>query len=129
MFEQDYIMRMIHQLIWALFKLLFDLDIDASGEDALALRDEDEKTLDRLMDMVDAGHVGEAEDIVFDIADAANPADVKLALLFFLRLNDRTDAFLEEHGFTREELADDLRTVLKKYGLDGMAGMLMSQDN
>ena len=128
MFEQDYIMRLIHQAIWAIFKLLFDVDIDASGEQIPGMRDRDEQTLSKLTDMLDAGRVGEAEDIVFDIADGANPADIPLVLAFFLRLNDRDDAFLEENGFTREELAEDLKAILKKYGLDGMAAMLMPQD-
>ena len=128
MFEQDYIMRLIHQVIWAMFKLLFDIDIDAPGERLPVTRDRDKQTLDRLTALVDAGRVGEAEDIVFEIADNADAADIPLVLTFFLRLNDRTDAFLEEHGFTREELADDLNAILKKYSLDGMAGMLMPQD-
>ena len=128
MYEQDYIMRLIHQVIWAMFKLLFNVDIDASGEHLPIARDGDKQTLDRLTALLDAGRVGEAEDIVFEIADHADAADIPLVLTFFLRLNDRTDAFLEEHGFTREELADDLNAILKKYRLDGMADMLMPQD-
>ena len=127
MFEQDYIMRMIHQVIWAMFKLLFQIDVDAAGELPLLPREGDGKRLEELTDMIDGGRIGEAEDIVFDIADEKNPEDVRLVLLFFLRVNDKTDAFLEEHGFTRKELADDLKAILAKYGLDGMERMLLPQ--
>ena len=127
MFEQDYIMRMIHQVIWAMFKLLFQIDVDAAGELPLLPREGDGKRLEELTDMIDGGRIGEAEDIVFDIADEKNPEDVRLVLLFFLRVNDKTDAFLEEHGFTRKELADDLKVILSKYGLDGMERMLLPQ--
>ena len=127
MFEQDYIMRMIHQVIWAMFKLLFQIDVDAAGEVIPLAREGDARLLDELTDMIDSGRVGEAEDIVFDLADAQDPQDVQLVLLFFLRLNDKSDEFLEEHGFTRQELAEDLKSILAKYGLDGMERMLLPQ--
>ena len=120
-------MRLIHQVIWALFKMLFDIDMDAPA--ARVLPSGERETLERLLEMVDSGRVGEAEDIVFDIADAGNRADAALVLLFFSHLNDKPDAFLEEHGFTREELADDLKTILAKYDLSGMAQMLLPQDD
>ena len=123
MFEQDYIMRMIHQVIWAMLKMLFDIDTEAPVE--TWARDEEEKALlFELFAMVDSGQIGKAEDIVFELADVADRKDLKLILLFFSYLNDKSDEFLREDGFCREELQEDLRTVLAKYGVDAMAQML-----
>lgn len=51
MFEQDYIMRMIKEMVRAILKLLFN--IDAGVPSAELLKDsEDAQTLDELLDMV-----------------------------------------------------------------------------
>lgn len=117
-------MRMIHQVIWAMLKMLFNIDAEAPAEEWF--RDEREKALLReLLGMVDGGQAGRAEDIVFELADAADRKDLKLILLFFSYLNDKPDAFLESSGFNREELQEDLKAILAKYGLDTMAQMLL----
>ena len=116
-------MRMIHQVIWAMLKMLFSIDNEVPAHDWF--RDEEEKALLReLIDMVDSGQIGKAEDVVFELADVADRKDLKLILLFFSYLNDKSDAFLEEDGFCREELQEDLRTILAKYGVDAMAQMI-----
>ena len=116
-------MRMIHQVIWAMLKMLFSIDNEAPAQDWF--RDEEEKALLReLIDMVDSGQIGKAEDVVFELSDAADRKDLKLILLFFSYLNDKSDEFLREDGFCREELQEDLRTILAKYGVDAMAQMI-----
>lgn len=51
MFEQDYIMRMIKEMVRAILKLLFN--IDAGAPAAELLKDsEDAQTLDELLDRV-----------------------------------------------------------------------------
>lgn len=51
MFEQDYIMRMIKEMVRAILKLLFNIDTDAPAAELLKGL-EDAQTLDELLDMV-----------------------------------------------------------------------------
>ena len=125
MFEQDYIMRMIHQVIWAMLVMLFNMNVETPVEDWLRDEKEEKELLDALLDMVDNGQAGKAEDAVFDLADAGDRKDLRLILLFFLYLNDKPDEFLAESGFCREELQEDLGTILEKYGLGAMVQMVL----
>ena len=60
MFEQDYVMRLIKEMVRAILKLLFN--IDTASPSAELLKDEEEQqTLDELLDMVDNGLINEAE--------------------------------------------------------------------
>ncbi len=64
MFEQDYIVRLIKEMIRAILKLLFQIDINNPVEDLLEDR-ESQDTLEKLLDMVDNGNINEAENQVY----------------------------------------------------------------
>lgn len=71
MFEQDYIMRIIKEMVRAMLKLLFNIDTESPA--AELLEDEEEKaTLESLLDMIDDGDINEAENIIFEIVDTGN---------------------------------------------------------
>lgn len=56
MFEQDYIMRLIKEMIRMALKLLFHIDTDSPTAELLEEKAE-KGTLDRLLDLVDSGSV------------------------------------------------------------------------
>lgn len=58
-FEQDYVMRLIKEMVRAILKLLFNIDIESPTVDLLENREEKE-ALENLLDMVDAGKINEA---------------------------------------------------------------------
>lgn len=124
MFEQDYIMRMIKEIIRAILKLLFNIDTETPTVDLLE-NEEEKKTLETLLDMVDDGSINEAEDKIFEITVARDKADLEMVLLFYSYLNDKSDEFLTENNFTRKEIQDDLIYVLSQYGLDSMAELFL----
>lgn len=56
MYEQDYIMRLIKELVRAILKLIFHIDTESPIEELL--KDSEVKaTLDALLDMVDEGKI------------------------------------------------------------------------
>ena len=117
MFEQDYIMRLIKELIRTILKLLFHINTDALTIELL--EDEEEKeTMEALLDMVDEGNINQAENKIFELVE--DKANLEMILLFFSYLNDKPDEFLAENDFSRKELQDDLKYVLSEYGLDSM---------
>ena len=54
MFEQDYVMRLIKEMVRAILKLLFNIDTESPTIELLENKEEKE-TLENLIDMVDAG--------------------------------------------------------------------------
>lgn len=125
MFEQDYIMRMIREMIRAILKLLFHIDTEIPTSELLE-NDEEKATLKTLVNMVDNGDINEAENKIFAIAEPENKASLKLVLLFYSYINDKPDDFLAENNFSRKEIQDDLKYILSQYGLDSMTEMFLT---
>lgn len=124
MFERDYIMRMIKEMVRAIIKLLFG--IDTQSPTAELLQDAEQKqTLEELYDLVDAGEICEAENRVIEQAESGDRSDLEIAVLFYSYLNDKSDAFLEEHRFSREEVMQGLKDVAARHGLGEMASVFL----
>lgn len=119
MYEQDYIIRQIKEMIRAILKLLFNMDTENPIED-LAQREEYRDTLEKILAMVDNGNIDEAENQIYDMTSDNNMANLEIALLFYSYLNDKDDAFLQEHDFCREEIMSGIKALACRYGLMGM---------
>ena len=125
MFEQDYIMRLIKEMIRTILKLLFNINT-ATPTAELFQKNEEKTTLETLLNMVEDGSINEAENKIFEIADAGNKVNLEMILLFYSYLNDKSDDFLTEHDFSRKEIQDDLKYILSQYGLDSMVEMFLT---
>ena len=124
MFEQDYIMRLIKDMVRAILKLVFNIDTDSPS--AELLEDTEEKqTLDELLDMADDGFINEAENRLYVITEEWKKTDLEIALLFYSYLNDKSDEFLEAHDYSRDEIKTGLKDVTVRYGIDGFAEMFL----
>lgn len=119
MFEQDYIMRLINEMVRAILKLLFNIDTD-SPTDELLKESEEKETLDKLYDLVDTGKISEAENLIYDLTETGEMAKLEIALLFYAYLNDKDDDFLEINDFSREEVKNGLTDIASRYGLNGI---------
>ena len=123
MFEQDYIMRLIKEMIRTILKLLFNIDVETPTT-RLIENEEKKATLEALLDMIDKGAINEAENIIFELAE--DNANLEMILLFYSYLNDKSDTFLVENHFSRKELQTDLMNILSQYGLDSMIEVFLS---
>ena len=120
MFEEDYIMRQIREMVRMLLKLLFQLDQEEDSEELLRGTKENE-VLRELLEMVDDGRINEAENRVYELCEDGEMANLKVMLLFYDYLNGKSDEYLEECEFSREELEEDMRDLLAGFGLSDMA--------
>lgn len=68
MFEQDYIMRLIKEMVRAILKLLFNIDTDSPSTDLLK-ETEDKAMLESLMNMIDDGRIDAAENKIYEITE------------------------------------------------------------
>ena len=119
MFEQDYIMRLVKEIIRVLLKLLFNLDTQSPTSEMLE-NQEEKSILDSLLDMIDSGKIDEAENRIYELTADKSMVHLEMALLFYSYLNEKSDDFLTEHHFSREEIKLGIYDMSVRYGLDGM---------
>lgn len=125
MYEQDYIMWLIKEMVRALLKLLFN--IDAQSPSVELLEDTEEKqALENLLDMIDEGKINEAENSLYDSVENMDKSGLEMALLFYSYLNDKSDAFLEEHDFNRIEVKQGLESITSRYGISGFSELFLN---
>lgn len=124
MFEQDYIMRLIKEMVRAILKLIFQIDMDSPMAELLE-ESEERATLEALLDLVDAGRINEAENRIYEITEGLDQSHLEIALLFYSYLNDKSDDFLEENIFSRNEVKQGLQDIVSRYGLDSMAEIFL----
>lgn len=123
MYEQDYFMRMIHEMVRMLIKLL--LGKDTERYDQVEFKEEQTREdYERLIGLADIGDICGAENELVENADIGNQDDLRKAVLFYRHLNEMSDEFLEEHDFSREEIAQGLRYMADMYGYGEIVGLL-----
>lgn len=120
MFEQDYVMRLIKEMVRAILKLLFNIDTESPTAELLENKEEKE-ILENLLDMVDAGKINEAENRLYDLISDTDRNSLEVTLLFYSYLNDKTDDFLEKNDFSRDEIKLGLENVIDRFGLSSIA--------
>ena len=125
MFEQDYVMRLIKEMVRAILKLLFNIDTESPTIELLENKEEKE-TLENLIDMVDAGEIKEAENRLYDLISATDMNSLEVAILFYSYLNDKTDDFLEANDFSRDEIKLGMENVADNFDLNSIAKMFLT---
>ena len=112
--EKDYYMRIVHEVVRMLIRLIFNKDIDRDEE--LKVSPEMLEKYKKLTAMIDDGEINEAENMLIDGLEADNRAYFELALLFYEKLNGKSEDFLETHDYSQEEILDGVKYVVYFYG-------------
>ena len=124
--EKDYYMRIVHELVRMLIRLVFSKDIDRDGEEAVPL--EVLEKYKKLISMIDGGQINEAENLLLDGLEPDSRAYFELALMFYEKLNGKTDEFLEEHDYSREEVTDGIKYVADFYGYGSLMDAFVDEN-
>ncbi len=125
MLEQDYIVRMIKELVRTLLKLLFDIDMPNPVAD-LFQDTEENSPLQNLLSMADKGEINEAENLIYEMPVDPDKENLKTGLLFYAYINEKSDQFLEQHNFSREEVKQGIQYLVDKYGLNSITDTFLS---
>ena len=123
MFEQDYILRLVHEIARVLAKILFNIDSETVSEE-LERRMEETDVLDQLLDLIDNGQINEAENKLYDLLNAGAPNCIETAILFYSYLNEKSDEFLKENDYSRGEIKEGIEDVAERVGLGGLISTL-----
>ena len=124
MFEQDYIMRLIKELVRTLLKLLFHIDME-SPTDELLENMEEKYVLENLLELVDAGKINEAENQLIEMLSGGDRNKLEMALLFYAYLNEKTDEFLQENHFSRKEIKEGIESAAARYGITNVSEIFL----
>lgn len=114
--EKDYIMRIIKEMVRVLFSLML-------GKKYVAVEMEKDngyevsgKRLEDFLKMIDRGEINEAENQLLDNIDYSDKENVAAAVLFYQYLSEKSENFLTEHDFSKEEILDGMNRLVQKAG-------------
>ena len=122
--KQDYILRMIEELINILIKTLKDENKDKEEEIISFDVNSDELYL-YLKELVDNKKINDAENYLFDKLNENNKKDFVSGMAFYKYLNEKDDEFLENCDYSREEVLEGMADLSKKYGFGDFVEMFM----
>ena len=119
-YEQDYIMRMIKEMVRVLFSLMLGkkyVQYELPAENDFTTSDD---TYSKVIQMADSGRINEAENLLYKNLDCSDKRYFEMGLAFYEHLNDLTDDFLEAHNYSRQEILDGIENFAGEYGVSGM---------
>ena len=122
MFEQDYIMRQIHQIIQVLMKTIFNIDSPSPSKELIKDM-ETKKIADDMLRTIDNGKIAEAEEILFSLIQNRTLDNLLTGIVFYSYLNEKDDAYLEMNHYSRGDAENCLKRLLSEYGLEYMANL------
>lgn len=119
-FEQDYIMRLIKQMVAALISVIlgkenkmYELPLEDQYESSEGL-------LRKLLTMVNDGKINEAENLLYENLEQDNKKEIENAILFYSYLNELDNDFLEKCDYSRDEIEMGLKEIAKRTGMEGL---------
>lgn len=121
-FEEDYVMRMIKDMVKALACVVF-------GKRFTEYEVEEEKADDTdflyrdIIEMADRGKINEAENILLTDMDRTDKRYMEMAMSFYFHINKYTDEFLSANGYSRQEILDGVEALAEANGIKGLDGL------
>jgi len=120
MFEQDPIMRQIHDIIKAAAKMMH-MNVDIKSEHLVQIEDlQVQQTTGELLKQLDDGDINEAENKLYEMLEHPTMDMLDAGIAFYAHLDELEDDFLLANDFSREEVEDGKAHLLAVYGLSGM---------
>ena len=120
MLQDDYILRQIREMIRAVMKMLFNVNAPELTPDVI--EDADARTvLENLLSLLDQGDIDQAENQLYEMTCDGDRQNLEIGLIFYYTLNGKSDEFLEENTFSREEIMTGIQDLADRYNLSGVA--------
>ena len=123
--EKDYIMRMIREVSRVLFPIIFG---KRYAQVELEIRNKYETAgtpQNVLKDLVDRGQIDKAENMLLEDIDYSRKEDIASAVVFYQYLGEKSDSFLEQHNFSRQDVLDGLNNLAECAGYAQVVDMMV----
>ena len=125
--EKDYIMRMIKEMIRVLMSVALGKKYTSVEMEQISKYEVSGMKLNQLFDLIDQGEIDKAENILLGGIDYGNIEQLTAATLFYQYLSEKSDDFLQEHDFSKEEVLDGINMLMKNTGYGDLVNIL--EDN
>lgn len=125
--EKDYVMRMIKEMARVMFSLAFGKTYVSVEMEKTSKYRVSGKALNDLWEMIDAGQINEAENLLLEKIDYTDKEEVMGAALFYLYLSEKEDKFLEAHQYSKEEVLFGLKQLFEKSGYQELLSLIESE--
>lgn len=124
-YEQDYVMRLIKQMMQVLAKLIFHKKEEPEITEPTLTSSGDSETAIDLFALADSGQINEAENLLYEHLNTSDLSQLKLAFAFYEHLNEYQNDFLEEHNYSREEILEGIKNIAAEFGVSGLVDTLL----
>ena len=119
-FQDDYIMRQIELMSRFIAKFMFNSEsISYEIENPLQLTQTD-IMYNKIKLLISEKNFCEAENMLYENLDPTDKTQLALAVDFYNTLSRFSDDELEENNFSKEEIADGMRMIMKKFGIQNL---------
>ncbi len=127
-YEEDYIMRIIKEAVEVLARIIFHKKTPFYEMEKTNPYCTGDNLYERLFAMADHGKINEAENLLYQGLRPEDQNYLEIGLAFYHHINAYTDTFLRDHNYTRDEIKEGIRTLLKQYGMKELFGILDDTD-
>lgn len=124
MVKQDYLMRMLNDLLAGMSKMIFHKDL-FDGDIPQFQTAAAEEEYRNLTLMADEGKIEEAFDKLESSLDEGDREMFRMALYFFEYINRLDEDTLEQYGIEREDVQDAILDAADKFGYRSLAETLI----
>ena len=124
MYENDYLMRLIHDSCRMLAKLTLGKDTPTYELPETSNYTAIDHLYEHLIKLVAIGKINEAEDELYDNIKIGDMYYLEMGLTFYEKCNALSDEALEGCNFTREEIKDGLTELAGLYGVENLELLL-----
>lgn len=113
--QKDWFMRQIEMMVSAIlhFITLTDISEQKISQTEQELRESISKAIQN-------GQLCETEDWLLENVNASDIKWLELAVFYYSEINKYSDAYLENHNFSREEIQSGLLEITEKFGIRGI---------
>lgn len=122
-FIQDYIVRLIHEMVRMVLKILFNITVEEC-EQQIEENQEQSEMYSKLKFLINNGKINEAENLLYEDNDYSDKENLLIGIQIYNYLNELDDNFLESHDFSRQEVREGLETLITKYGYKDLICLL-----
>lgn len=124
-YEQDYIMRMIKEMTRVLFSLLLGKKYVQVELPEVNRYQVSGKRLDEYKNMIDRGEINEAENMLLEDIDYTKKEEIVVAVYFYQYLSEKSEKFLMQNNYSKEEVADGLKQLSKHAGYQEVGDIIL----
>lgn len=118
MFEQDYLMRTIHDFTRMLARILFGKDTSEYEFTEEEAWEDADLWYRNIRELADKGEINQAENLLYERLDGEDRRYLEMALDFYSHINENDLDYLDDHDFSREEIQEGLDRAMKIYGVE-----------